>query len=115
MKELLFSVRKDDFRWDYFRCSGKGGQKVNKTSSGVRCTHEPSGASGKACDTRQQSKNKMLAWDRCVKSIEFRKWVDEKVVDITQKEAIEHKVNEEMRRVKVEFFNGTNWVSEESI
>ena len=30
-KELLFSVTKDDFDWDYFRAGGKGGQHQNKT------------------------------------------------------------------------------------
>jgi protein subunit release factor B len=38
-KELLFSLTKKDFRIDTFRAGGKGGQKQNKTSSGVRVTH----------------------------------------------------------------------------
>jgi len=35
-KELLFSLTKKDFRVDTFRAGGKGGQKQNKTNSGVR-------------------------------------------------------------------------------
>lgn len=46
-RELVFSLTKDDFEWEYFRGTGKGGQKKNKTSSAVRCKHLESGAVGK--------------------------------------------------------------------
>ena len=69
-KKLLFSVTAKDCRWDYYRGSGKGGQKRNKTSSAVRCTHTASGAVGKAEDTDSQVKNKKLAFTRMAKSNE---------------------------------------------
>ena len=53
-KKLLFSVTAADCRFDYYRGSGKGGQKRNKTSSAVRCTHIASGAVGASDDTRSQ-------------------------------------------------------------
>lgn len=74
-REKLFSLTKKDFRWDYFRGSGKGGQKRNKTESGVRCTHEESGAVGQSDDTRQQGKNKVIAFKRMTQTKEFKSWL----------------------------------------
>jgi protein subunit release factor A len=71
----LVSLTRKDFEWDYVRGSGKGGQKKNKTSSAVRCRHALSGAIGYAEDTRSQSKNRQLAFKRCVSSPEFTKWI----------------------------------------
>lgn len=73
-RELLFSVTASDCRWDYFRPSGNGGQGMQKTDSGVRCTHIASGAVGQATDTRSQSQNKRLAFKRMAESDKFKKW-----------------------------------------
>lgn len=74
MSEVLFSVTAKDCRFDYFRGSGKGGQKRNKTSSGVRVTHIESGAVGVSDDTRSQHKNKAIAFQRMAESERFKKW-----------------------------------------
>ncbi len=74
MKELLFSVTAKDCRFDYFRGTGKGGQKRNKTSSGVRCTHMASGAVGISDDTRSQHDNKKIAFQRMAATKEFKAW-----------------------------------------
>lgn len=73
-KEILFSVTASDCRWDYFRGSGNGGQKRNKTSSGVRCTHIASGAVGQSDDTRSQHSNKRTAFERMAKTDRFKTW-----------------------------------------
>ena len=73
-KELLFSVTARDCRWDYIRGSGKGGQKRNKTSSKVRCTHVASGAVAESDDTRSQHKNKGIAFKRMSETREFQAW-----------------------------------------
>lgn len=73
-KEILFSVTAADCRWDYFRGSGKGGQKRNKTSSGVRCTHTASGAVGQSDDTRSQHSNKRIAFERMAETEKFKTW-----------------------------------------
>lgn len=73
-KELLFSIGQKDCRFDFYRGSGKGGQKRNKTSNAVRCTHLASGAVGKAEDTRSQVKNKQIAFLRMIKTDQFKKW-----------------------------------------
>jgi len=73
-RKLLFSVGAADCRFDYFRGSGKGGQKRNKTSSAVRVTHIASGAVGRSDDTRSQHRNKQIAFKRMSESERFKKW-----------------------------------------
>lgn len=75
MRDPLFSVTARDCRWEYYRGSGAGGQHRNKTSSAVRCTHEPSGAVGQAEDTRSQHENKRLAFSRMAKTAKFQQWL----------------------------------------
>ena len=73
-KELLFSVTAKDCRWDTFRGSGKGGQKRNKTSSGVRCVHVASSAVGVSDDTRSQHRNRRIAFQRMAATQRFKLW-----------------------------------------
>lgn len=73
-RELLFSVGAADCRFDYFRGSGKGGQKRNKTCSAVRVTHIASGAVGRSDDTRSQHRNKHIAFKRMSETQVFKKW-----------------------------------------
>lgn len=74
-KTLAFSVTLKDCEVQTFRCGGHGGQKVNKTSSGVRVIHHPSSAVGQATDTRSQLENKKLAFRRMAQSPKFDIWV----------------------------------------
>jgi len=68
------TVTAKDCEWTYFRGSGPGGQKKNKTASGVRVVHPPSGAVGRATDTRSQRQNRKLAWKRMAQTPEFLRW-----------------------------------------
>jgi peptide chain release factor 1 len=58
------NIRKEDLRVDTFRSSGAGGQHVNKTESGVRFTHLPTGIVSESTDTRSQIKNREIALTR---------------------------------------------------
>jgi len=109
-KKLLFTLTKSDFKWDYYRCPGKGGQKVNKTSSGVRCTHPPSKAVGQACDERSQHVNKRLAFERMAATKEFKQWHHLEVSRITgEQDRIEREVERQMKKIKVEIKKDGKW------
>lgn len=82
-RELLFTVKADDCRWEYFRGSGAGGQHRNKTDSAARCTHEPSGAVGVAQDTRSQHENRKLAFGRMARSDKFQAWLKVEAARLT--------------------------------
>lgn len=47
--------------YESFRCSGKGGQNVNKVSSGVRAVYRPSGQVVECTEERSQHLNKLKA------------------------------------------------------
>ena len=62
-------IRKEDIRTDVFRASGAGGQHVNKTESGVRFTHLPTGVVAESTESRSQHKNRDIAMGRLIQQI----------------------------------------------
>ena len=64
------NIRKDDIRRDVFRASGAGGQHVNRTESGVRFTHLPTGVVAESTESRSQHKNSEIAMGRLIQQIQ---------------------------------------------
>ena len=81
-KELLFSLTKKDFIVQHFKASGPGGQKRNKTSSAVRIIHPESGARAEGKEERSQTANKKNAFNRLVKTKEFKNWHRRKTAEL---------------------------------
>src|ERR1700736_1646640 len=54
---IEIDIRPDDLKRDTFRSGGPGGQHQNKTESGVRYTHIPSGVAAESRTERSQHKN----------------------------------------------------------
>jgi len=57
-----------------FTVPGPGGSGKDTAQTGVRVVHKASNASGRATDTRSQTKNKQLAFKRMAESKEFKQW-----------------------------------------
>jgi protein subunit release factor A len=98
---VLFSITRKDFRTDTFRAGGKGGQKQNKTSSGVRIVHMESGAVGESREERSQAQNRKKAFQRLVESSRFTAWHKKKVAECllasAERREIERQVEEWMK------------------
>jgi protein subunit release factor B len=73
-RELILSVTVKDCDVQTFRAGGNGGQAQNKTDSGVRIVHRPSGARGESREGRSQLQNKRAAFRRMAESPEFQRW-----------------------------------------
>src|SRR5207237_3942636 len=58
---IEIDIRPEDLKRDTFRSGGPGGQHQNKTESGVRYTHLPTGMAAESRSERSQHKNDQMA------------------------------------------------------
>ncbi len=81
-------IKDEDLKRDVFRCGGPGGQHQNKTESGVRFTHIPTGVAAESRSERSQHKNsanamallksKLIRMEEEKREAEYAKKYDEK-------------------------------------
>ncbi len=64
------NIQKSDLKVDTFRASGAGGQHVNKTESGVRFTHLPTGIVTESTEARSQHQNREIALQRLYQKLQ---------------------------------------------
>ena len=72
MRRKVLSVTAADCEFQTFTSGGPGGQHQNRSKTGVRYIHHPSGARGEARDERSQLQNRRLAFRRLVESPAFQ-------------------------------------------
>lgn len=107
----IFSVTIKDCEIQTFRSGGKGGQNQNKTESGVRIIHPPSGARGESREFRSQLENKRAAFNRMGATPEFQKWARATAAKMRGVKSIEERVEEAMapENLKVEAQTAEGW------
>ena len=96
MKTPLITITRKDFDVQVFRCGGKGGQKQNKTSSGVRIVHRDSGAVGESREERSQFQNKKIAFERLSRHHKFKVWLNRVAHEAREGKSIDEIVQEQM-------------------
>ncbi len=87
-ESIEIEIRDCDLKRDVFRSGGPGGQHQNKTESGVRYTHLPTGVVAESRSERSQHKNdanamallraKMIRLEEMKREAEYAKLYDEK-------------------------------------
>ncbi|MDI1247989.1 MAG: peptide chain release factor-like protein [Lacunisphaera sp.] len=69
---VSLGVRAEDVEERFVRGAGAGGQKINKTSSTVWLRHRPTGVEVRCQRERNQSVNRLLAWQDLARKLELR-------------------------------------------
>jgi peptide chain release factor 1 len=63
-------VTEDQFRFEWFSGTGKGGQHRNKHQNCCRCIHEPTGITANGTGSRSREDNKRQAYVTCLSRIQ---------------------------------------------
>jgi len=88
-----------DIRIDYFRASGPGGQHRNKSETGVRLTHLPSGIVVTATESRSRHQNLRHAFARLEAKLAARNRIaTPRVATRPGRAAVERRLEEKRRQ-----------------
>jgi peptide chain release factor len=104
-KNEQFQIQERDIMYQAIRSSGPGGQHVNKVSSAIRATHQPTKTQVLVMDSRSQHQNKKIAKSR----------LEEKVAELqleTLKENIQKQWKNHLKLERgnpVQVFKGSNF------
>ncbi len=85
------NINMSDIRVDTYRASGAGGQHINKTSSAVRMTHEPTGIVVQCQNERSQLQNR----EQCLKMLRaklFELEMEKKEAELAKLEGDQQKI-----------------------
>ena len=63
-------ISEDQFRYEWFSGTGKGGQHRNKHQNCCRCIHEPTGITANGTNSRSREDNKHAAYTTCRSRVE---------------------------------------------
>lgn len=74
-RQKLVSVTKNNLIIQFYKASGKGGQKRNKCETACRIVHPPSGVTVTCGDERSQLQNKRKAFKHLVEHQKFKQWL----------------------------------------
>ncbi len=93
---------RDDVKVEFFKAGGPGGQHRNKTETGVRLTHVPTGIVVTATERRSQSQNLAVARDRLAKRlIALRRKPKPRKKTKPTRASVERRIDEKKRRAGV--------------
>lgn len=63
-------ITEDQFRFEWFSGTGKGGQHRNKHQNCCRCIHEPTGIQANGTNSRSREDNRRAAYTTCLSRIQ---------------------------------------------
>lgn len=105
-------VSKKDLNISYYVGPGNGGQKKQKTHSGVLVQHPASGGEGRCSESRHQRENRDKAFHNLSKHPKFRLWLSKRVWEIRNQQTMEQWVETQMNpvNIKMEIRVNGKWV-----
>lgn len=102
VEDVEIEINPNDLRIDTYRASGAGGQHVNKTSSAIRITHEPTGIVVACQNERSQLQNKETAM-KMLRAKLYEKQIEERDSQITNTRRLQ--VGSGSRSEKIRTYN----------